>query len=215
LIASETWWKTARALVRRASLGQVSFLPLLLVGCVKTPPPQDPAAAIPPLPPTPPASLPPARESKASAEEAITGLRPLATPQQVIQSVELGRPDPFGRLLPALPFLVGPDGRPLPTAASMAAAAAPKGRPAGRDARPAPLPPLQLPRNFSLSGVILSEGVSEAVVSFGDLSGSLRTGDRGGRTTDLLPPGWSVAAIDVQRGVLILQKGGQKVSAEL
>jgi hypothetical protein len=52
-------------------------------------------------------------------------------------------------------------------------------------------------------------------VSFGDLSGSLRPGDRGGRTTELLPPGWSVAAIDVQRGVLTLKKGDRKVSAEL
>jgi hypothetical protein len=77
------------------------------------------------------------------------------------------------------------------------------------------LPPLQLPGDFSLSGVIQSGGTSEAVVTYRDLSGSLRPGDRGGRTTDLLPPGWSVAAIDVQRGVLTLHKDGRKVSAQL
>ena len=89
--------------------------------------------------------------------------------------------------------------------------------PAARAGKPSPVPPspLQLPQDFSINGVISSGGVSEAVVSFGDLSGSLRPGDRGGRTTELLPPGWSVAAIDVQRGVLTLKKGDRKVSAEL
>jgi hypothetical protein len=193
----------------------VALSPLYLGGCVPTPPPVDPTVQIPPVPSTPPA--PPASSPAAAAKvrgDATAGLRPLATPQQVIQSVTLGRADPFGRLLPSLPVLVGPDGQPL--AATPGAAAGRRGTPAPRTTGDSlPPPPLQLPRNFSLSGVISSRGISEAVVSYGDLSGSLRPGDRGGRTTDLLPPGWSVAAIDVPRGVLTLQRGRQTVRAEL
>ena len=112
--------------------------------------------------------------------------------------MDLGRRDPFGRLIPSL-------SSPRRTAGAGMA---------DRGDRLS-LPPLQLPGDFSLSGVIQSGGISEAVVTYRDLSGSLRPGDRGGRTTDLLPPGWSVAAIDVQRGVLTLHKDGRKVSAEL
>ncbi|MFN9619498.1 MAG: hypothetical protein ACK55X_07300 [Synechococcaceae cyanobacterium] len=149
-------------------------------------------------------------KSKAPAAVALT---PLATPQQVVGAVGLGRPDPFGALPPALPSLLGPDGRPLAPSLSGGTAAA-QGVAAARR-RPAPLPPLQLPRGFSVSGVIRSGGVSEAVVSYGSLSGSVRPGDHGGRTTDLLPSGWSVAAIDVNRGLLTLKKGPQRVTAEL
>jgi hypothetical protein len=204
----------------RALTIPLALTPLFLLGCVKSPPPVDSAALIPPAPPVPPAA---AGQSKVSVD-ATAGLRPLETPQQVINSVDLGRPDPFGRLIGSMPVPLGPDGKPLSAAAIAAATAAMRG-PSGAagpsiPGRGAPgalasLPPLQLPRNFSISGVIRSGGTSEAVVSYGNLSGSLRPGDMGGRTTDLLPPGWSVAAIDVQRGVLTLQRGGQRVSAEL
>ena len=194
MIASETWWKMARA-VNRAGRLPVALAPLLFAGCANTPPPTDPASLLPSPAPAPAAAL----KARKQTLLATTGLRPLATPQQVLSSVPLGRRDPFGRLIPAQP----PGVR--------------TGMPAARAGKPSPVPPspLQLPQDFSINGVISSGGVSEAVVSFGDLSGSLRPGDRGGRTTELLPPGWSVAAIDVQRGVLTLKKGDRKVSAEL
>jgi len=53
------------------------------------------------------------------------------------------------------------------------------------------------------------------VATFNGESGSLRRGDRGGRETKLLPPGWSVAAVDIQKGRLNLQSGDRKVSKPL
>jgi hypothetical protein len=60
-----------------------------------------------------------------------------------------------------------------------------------------------------------SGGRSAAVVQAGPRSGSLRPGDRGGRSTDLLPPGWLVASIDVNQGRLTLQRGARRVSLDL
>jgi hypothetical protein len=88
----------------------------------------------------------------------------------------------------------------------------PGGIVAGRPLAPVPL---TLPPGFRVTGLIHSGGTSEAVVEYGALSGSLRPGDRGGRTTDLLPGGWSVAAVDVNRGRVTLQRGQQRVTAEL
>ena len=78
--------------------------------------------------------------------------------------------------------------------------------------------------------MISSGSTPEALVQFGAESGTLRVGQRGGRTTDyrttdyrttdyrttpLLPAGWSVASIDVQNGRLTLRQGKQAVTAEL
>ena len=43
----------------------------------------------------------------------------------------------------------------------------------------------------------------------------MNPGDRGGRSTDLLPPGWLVASIDVNQGRLTLQRGARRVSLDL
>jgi hypothetical protein len=116
-----------------------------------------------------------------------------------VASVPLGRNDPFGEVLP----------RP-----AVAGAARPPGRPStgarvpGKEAEP-------MPKDFRLAGVMRSGGRSAAVVQFGGQSGSVRPGDRGGISTDLLPPGWSVAAIDVNRGSLTLQRGRRVFIAEL
>jgi hypothetical protein len=95
--------------------------------------------------------------------------------------------------------------------------------------------PLSLPPGLIFNGVIRSGGTPEALVQFGAESGTLRVGQRGGRTTDyrttdyrttdyrttdyrttpLLPAGWSVASIDVQNGRLTLRQGKQAVTAEL
>lgn len=214
-------FRTGRHRLRHPSLHRFLRLalplPLLLAGCGPAVPPPDSAALIPAPALTPPMPRPGAAKGDAKTKAktkapAAASLTPLVTPQQVIGAVDLGRVDPFGALPPALPSLLGPDGRPLPLAG---AAAGQRAAAARRRQRPAPLPPLQLPEGFSVSGVIRSGGVSEAVVSYGALSGSVRPGDHGGRTTDLLPSGWRVAAIDVNRGLLTLQKGAQRVTAEL
>ncbi|WP_156796761.1 hypothetical protein [Cyanobium sp. PCC 7001] len=95
----------------------------------------------------------------------------------------------------------------------------------GRDDPFAALPPpgisgtsqvrLSLPDAFRFTGVIRSAGTSQAIVEYGGTSGALSVGDRGGRSTDLLPSGWTVAGINVDRGQLTLRQGKQTVSAEL
>jgi hypothetical protein len=220
----------ATRLIARLPVLPAAFLSLLMAGCAQPPPPVDPNVLLPPPVRKAPMAVTPAGASDGkTAAAAGANLAPLATPQQVVGAVDLGRLDPFGASISRLPTLLGPDGKPLPVnqagvapggvAAQGAAAggARPGGGPAtaggGKAART--MAPLQLPPGFSVSGVIRSGGLSEAVVSYGALSGSLRPGDRGGRTTDLLPSGWSVAAIDVNRGLITLQKNGQRVSAEL
>ncbi len=74
---------------------------------------------------------------------------------------------------------------------------------------------LSLPPGLVFNGVIRSGGTPEALVQFGGESGTLRVGQRGGRSTVLLPAGWSVASIDVQRGRLTLRQGAQSITAEL
>ena len=72
-----------------------------------------------------------------------------------------------------------------------------------------------LPQGFRFSGVVRGGGQAEALVQFGGLSGTLRAGQVGGRSTDLLPLGWTVARVDGQRGRLTLRQGGQLVTADL
>ena len=76
-------------------------------------------------------------------------------------------------------------------------------------------PALTLPQGLVFNGVIRSGGTPEALVQFSGESGTLRVGQKGGRTTTLLPDGWSVASIDVQKGRLTLRQAGQSVTAEL
>lgn len=193
--------------------GLAGGLVTLLVGC--SPPGSSEA------PPPPPPGL------RGRAEDATampsSGLKPLPAPDQVIRAVPLGRSDPFANVFPrtgpASPAAAGAATIAAGESAPAAAGAAPgatgaANRPAG-PAKPAPPRPLQLPPGFRFSGVIHTGGRSEAVVQYRNLGGSLRAGDRGGISTDLLPRGWSVAAIDVQRGELTLQSGGRRITAQL
>ncbi len=118
------------------------------------------------------------------------GLTPLPSSQQVVAAFQVGRKDPFGTVAPP------------PVRVSGAA-------------KPPPPPPPAFLDEFRVTGVILTGGRREAVVTYKTLSGSVRPGDRGGRNTDLLPPGWSVASVDVQKGRLILQSGSRKVTVDL
>jgi hypothetical protein len=113
----------------------------------------------------------------------------------VVAAFPVGRKDPFGSLVPEMV--------PGATAAAGGATAV------------AALPPPAFLQDFKVTGVIDSGGQSEAVVTYKQLSGSLRQGDRGGRNTDLLPIGWSVASVDVAKGRVILQSGSRRVKVEL
>ncbi len=142
-------------------------------------------------PPPPPPARPAADASAAPAVP--SGLTPLPTSQQVVAAFPVGRRDPFASLAPAV----------APAA------------PAGAAARAAARRPPEFLNEFKVSGVIQGAGHAEAVVTYKSISGSLRPGDVGGRSTDLLPSGWSVAAVDVQNGFLVLQNGGRKVKVDL
>ncbi|MFM1799160.1 MAG: hypothetical protein RLZZ117_1438 [Cyanobacteriota bacterium] len=132
-------------------------------------------------------------------------LAPLATPQQVVKAVSVGRPDPFGNVLK--PTLILERG-----GASKTSAAA---------QRPAP-PVLTWPAGLTFEGVLQTSDEREALVSVlpegasegARLAGSLRVGDTSA-STDLLPPGWQVAAIDIEGERLVLRKAGQTVSRSL
>jgi len=142
-----------------------------------------------PPPPAPPRPAPAA----ASSGGVSAGLTPLPTSQQVVAAFPVGRKDPFGSLLAEM----------VPGAAGGGATAA------------AALPPPAFLQQLQISGVIQTGGQTEVVATFNGESGSLRRGDRGGRETKLLPPGWSVAAVDIPKGRLILQSGDRKVSKPL
>jgi len=147
-------------------------------------------------PPEMSSQLPPPRSAAVGSSPAaplpvadpgpLAGLTPLPSSNQVMASVAAGRVDPFAPV-------------------GGAAAAGSGGRPA----------PLSLPPGLVFNGVIRSGGTPEALVQFGGDTGTLRVGQRGGRTTPLLPAGWSVASIDVQQGRLTLRQGKQSVTAEL
>ncbi|MEB3260983.1 MAG: hypothetical protein VKP63_10190 [Cyanobacteriota bacterium] len=154
------------------------------------------------LPPTPKAR----QGGSTPSQPPPPALAPLATPQQVVKAVSVGRRDPFGNVL-------------VPTVIQERQAPA-------NGSAPSPALPRELawPKGLAFEGVLQTSAESEAMVSYrpedngggGPRAGSLRVGDVGTPGFDsLLPPGWVVAAIDGDRGVLVLRKGGQTVSREL
>ncbi|MGA1304008.1 MAG: hypothetical protein ACO3ZD_08200 [Cyanobium sp.] len=190
----------------------LSLIPALLAAC--TPSPK--VEVQPPVP-----NLPKVPDRPDPQPEGAS-LAPLATPQQVVQAVEVGRPDPFAAVLtprliraPASPQVAIASGQRGPSGQQRSAA------PAGSSQR---LPPLGPPKGLLFQGVLLGPMGGEALVEYapseakagGTRSGSLRVGDGGtGQEDSLLPPGWRVRAIDVDRGVLVLQAGSQSVTLRL
>ncbi len=145
----------------------------------------------------PPAAPAAGVDPAAAPAAAVTGFTPLPTTNQVLAANPIGRSDPFASDRPAPP-------------------AAPTSGAVGRPSTPPPRPaPLQLPSDFRFSGVIRTGGSPQALVQLGATSGSVGIGELGGRNTDLLPAGWVVSSIDVDRGRLVLRQGGQTVTAEL
>lgn len=150
-------------------------------------------ASAPPPPPPPPA--PPAPAKPAAKPVPPPGLTPLATPQQVVNAIEVGRADPFAPSQPppgTATTRIGPDGKPVV------------------------VPPRPtLPDGFKLTGVIRTGGRAQAFVQIGDQSGPLCPGPRGrcsgaGAEQPLLPPGWSVTGIDAANGLLAVSFGRQR-----
>lgn len=151
--------------------------------------------------------LPEAQIGKAAKQEG-SSLAPLATPREVLQSVDVGRPDPFSAVL--TPRLVLPPSAQSPLSA-------------GKGAQKSSVS-LEPPKGLVFQGVLEGPTGREALVEYaptfdgasGVRSGSLRVGDLGTvRNDSLLPPGWRVRAIDVSRGRLQLQSGQQTINLEL
>lgn len=176
--------------------GWVPLLPaILLTGCWPTPEVEvEPAL---PKPPT----------ERSGAVSPAPSLAPLATKQQVVQAVDVGRPDPFAAVL--TPRLISP-----PASPRMPIAGGPR----------TPPPPLEPPKGLVFQGVLQASTGREALVAYtpaesnggGARSGTLRVGDVGtGEGDSLLPLGWRVRDIDVTRGLLVLQKGDQSVNLAL
>lgn len=111
------------------------------------------------------------------------GLTPLASPQQLLGSLAIGRLDPFAPLPPA--------GSRAPVGTIQAA----------------------LPADFRLLGLISGGRSAQAMVQIGARSGALCPGLRGrcpGPDPLLLPPGWVVERIAAGQGVLVLRQGVQR-----
>lgn len=192
----------------------LGLIAALLAACAPTP-----EAEVPP-PPTP---LPKAQVRPNPQPEGAS-LAPLATPQQVVEAVEVGRPDPFAAVL--TPRRIGVAASPqLTTAPGQKPGTGVRQQPsAGQAGRAQKLTPLEPPKGLLFQGVLQGPTGAEALVEYapsdakaGDTrSGSLRVGDVGtGEGDSLLPLGWRVRAIDVDRGLLNLQAGTQSVTLQL
>lgn len=165
--------------------------------------------------------------------ELEAGLASLPSRRQVMTSVAFGRNDPFAVPPAALPAATLPPSRSVTsgsaarssTAAAARAASGKAGATAAERNGSSPVParptPLKPPEGFQLTGVIRSGGKAEALVSYRSSSGSLRPGDRGGRTTALLPAGWALGAIQFEGASpadppsITLLKAGQRVKVSL
>jgi hypothetical protein len=185
----------------RSSLLALAGSLLLISACSR----DQPEAELQDLPP-PPA---PAPSEPGAAAAAVGGFTPLPTTNQVLAANPIGRSDPFA------------SDRPVPPPRPPAATATAGGGGATAPAQPPRPVPLQLPPDFLFSGVIRVGASPQAMVQYpcgpnGPCnSGSVGVGEQGGRNTDLLPPGWVVSSIDVNRGRLVLRQGRQTVTAEL
>ncbi len=76
-----------------------------------------------------------------------------------------------------------------------------------------------LPAGLSFNGVIRSAGQSKAMLELNGVAGPACVGARGfcpdAGTPPILPPGWTVAGIDVQNGLISLRQGKQRFTLAL
>ena len=110
-------------------------------------------------------------------------------------------------------------GSPSPgaTVQQPAASSTPLGAPAAT--RPAVPARLELPDDFRFSGVLRAGSTPQAFVQVGDQSGPVCPGPDGACPAtglpSVLPKGWGVTKIDVERGRLTLRKGSRTVTTQL
>ena len=183
----------------------------LLAGCWPSLPPVDTGE-----PPT--ATPPPGLSGRPKNLAALDlPLDPLANKDQLLRSFQAGRKDPFDNVVVTQKV-------PLARAVEAGAGAAGSGvtgsgmtgsgvsGPVGASAGVKDTACSSLRSTIQVTGLIQGSGSSEAIVvnnATGE-TGSLRPGDRGGRSTSLLPPGCQVQSIDVNAGYLVIapiQKG--------
>ena len=74
---------------------------------------------------------------------------------------------------------------------------------------------LSIPHSFIFHGQISSDNNLNAFVSYKNQSGTIKPGDIGGESTNLLPPGWIVERIDTETQVLILAFDDRSVEIDL
>ena len=156
----------------------------MLVGCGSEAPPQ--------------ASAPAATEVNQDSAESLPEpaadpqLIPLYPPDEVLNALQRGRQDPFA-----------PPPQALVVAKEEASESEGEGGPALSEGERVP----------ELMGVSSIGGVAQAFVSYGSHSGPVAPGDVGGANgLPWLPEGISVAGVDVQRGLLLLERNGQPLS---
>lgn len=172
----------------------------LLAGCWPSPPPEDTAGP-------PPAAPPPAHSGRPKDFVALDlPLDPLANKDQLLRSFQAGRKDPFGnvvltqkvQLAKAAEAGAGADGSASAgSGVSGLRGSSSIGKEAACDS---------LKSTIQVTGLIHGAGSSEAIVvnnATGE-TGSLRPGDRGGRSTTLLPTGCQVQSINVNAGYLVI-----------
>ena len=125
-----------------------------------------------------PSDQPAAEMSLPSPSAPATGLIPLPSPDQVLSSVQEGRADPFA------PTMVRSTA--MTSQVDSNAAAGP---------------------DFKVRGVVAVGSELRALVSVSEVSGTVCVGPRGrcpGDAAALLPTGWTVNSIDLDRGCLSL-----------
>lgn len=219
-----TWLKTFIARPGSAGSGRARTglpgaaplaLALLASGCGLIG--RSPKAELPPGPPPEPA------EAEA-APPPLAGLTPLPTANALLASVAIGREDPLAPQAP-VPRSAGSASRPpgdqTPPGTAKAQSAGSQGSAGGASPATRPAAPvrLQLPDNFRFSGVLRAGSTPQAFVEVGDQSGPVCPGADGSCPASglptVLPRGWGVAAIDVERGLLTLRKGSRTVTTQL
>ena len=124
------------------------------------------------------------------------GLTPLPTVEQVRDAAPGGRLDPFAPLLPSTPGSVTDPDADLDQESAADSASDPAVDPGS---------------GITVTGVLLVGGQSRALASNAQLSGVLCVSADGRCSADsalLLPPGWSVLAIDVPSGCVRLAENG-------
>jgi len=206
-----------QAVESESSRAKLLLLPglLALIACGGPPPP----SSLPPEAQTPaadPAALLAPRSAaqiERSASAIDKAFTPLPTAQQVLAASAERRSDPFA----PLPDASG--ARPVATSGSAPVASSAKSSAKAMPSAQAPpsskATPVALPSGFQFNGVISVAGVAQALVAFGNESGSVSIGDQGGSQTPMLPPGWSVASIDAGNGSLQLRSGQKLVTTWL